>query len=485
MERLACLFLTTFLLVGSSLSDDPLGSPESYLKYDVKKGASLDPNYEAVGYWNGSVLGWTRTSQGIQYQKLFLFEGVNLRSVQPQVDGTYLSLSREVSIYRDFKTGDILQAWSSIYTGVSNEVFEVANDPVNAVLHPYVGQHSSSLHHTSFTGDFWLDYPNPLPPDEYPAFSSGPQYQGGELFLTFARTENLLNPELSEVGYVGSWSRVGPFLPWMEMGSEEGGLVYSAPFVKLSDVDQLPSQLLGWIIENYPDYLHPPRNYTVPNMTSWRVFKSIIDQRRAAGQPDIQVPDQPPWSSEKPNSLDKAFLEELASLGTLELEFEGTTYFLEEGSTGQELVWMEGSLQVQFYADFNHLDISMLGSFATPWPDQRPLSGSSFWVDGVEVEVPWINSGFTIDVDPEECSTMAVASDGWNYSVLSCEVVLAPGDHLFLLTLYLGKGPAGQVEVVGGVTTKKAQVPSWMSSWLGKEGGSLVERWLLKAPPAN
>ena len=72
--------------------------------------------------------------------------------------------------------------------------------------------------------------------------------------------------QVLQVGYVGSWSRVGPFLPWMEMGSEEGGLVYSAPFVKLSDVDQLPSQLLGWMIENYPDYLHPPRNCTVPNM---------------------------------------------------------------------------------------------------------------------------------------------------------------------------------------------------------------------------
>ena len=55
---------------------------------------------------------------------------------------------------------------------------------------------------------------------------------------------------------------------------------------------------------------------------------------------------------------------------------------------------------------------------------------------------------------------MAVNSDGWDYSVLSCEVVLAyvVGDDLFLLNLYLGKGPAGQVEVVGGVTTKKAQV---------------------------
>ena len=39
--------------VGPSLSDDPLGSPEAYLKYDVKKGASLDPDYEAVSTSNG------------------------------------------------------------------------------------------------------------------------------------------------------------------------------------------------------------------------------------------------------------------------------------------------------------------------------------------------------------------------------------------------------------------------------------------------
>ena len=68
------------------------------------------------------------------------------------------------------------------------------------------------------------------------------------------------------MSYVGSWARVGPYLPWMEMGSAEGGLVYSAPFLKLSSVDELPTQLLEWMVDNYPDYLHPPRNYTVPNM---------------------------------------------------------------------------------------------------------------------------------------------------------------------------------------------------------------------------
>ena len=48
--HLALVFsLVNNLKVGSFLGDDPLGSPESYLKYDIKKGASLDPDYEAVG----------------------------------------------------------------------------------------------------------------------------------------------------------------------------------------------------------------------------------------------------------------------------------------------------------------------------------------------------------------------------------------------------------------------------------------------------
>ena len=47
--------------------------------------------------------------------------------------------------------------------------------------------------------------------------------------------------------------------------------------------------LYQWTLENFPDYLHPPRNYSTPNLTSWRVFKNRIDERRAAGEEDIQV----------------------------------------------------------------------------------------------------------------------------------------------------------------------------------------------------
>ena len=132
----------------SMLADDPLGTPEEYLKYDIKKGASLNDDYEAVGYWNGSVFGWTEDENGLpEYQKLFLFEGFNIRSVYKNEDGSYVSLSREVSVYKDLETGDILEAWPNVYSNKDNEVFEVSNDPVNALLYPDIGLHSFTKSH--------------------------------------------------------------------------------------------------------------------------------------------------------------------------------------------------------------------------------------------------------------------------------------------------------------------------------------------------
>ena len=41
-----------------------------------------------------------------------------------------------MSIYRDLKTGDILQAWTSIYTGAATEVFEVKTERSRAPSTP-------------------------------------------------------------------------------------------------------------------------------------------------------------------------------------------------------------------------------------------------------------------------------------------------------------------------------------------------------------
>ena len=90
-------------------------------------------------------------------------------------------------MYSDKNTGDILVAWTNSYTARDNEVFAVANDPVNALLYPGVGLYAYYGAHTNFGVNVMLEYPNPLQPDQYPGFSSGETYIGGELFLHFTK----------------------------------------------------------------------------------------------------------------------------------------------------------------------------------------------------------------------------------------------------------------------------------------------------------
>ena len=172
--------------------DDPLSTPEGFLKYDIKKGASFNPEYESVGYWNGSVFGWMYDNNGQPtYEKLFLFEGFNVRKVYLESDGHYVSLSREVSMYKDKDTGDVLVAWTNSYTDEDNEVFAVENDPVNAQIYPDVGVYDYFNNHTNFALNVMLNYPNPLPPTEYGEFSSGEDYIGGESFLYFTKVSRI------------------------------------------------------------------------------------------------------------------------------------------------------------------------------------------------------------------------------------------------------------------------------------------------------
>ena len=279
---------------------------------------------------------------------------------------------------------------------------------------------------------------------------------------------------------MGSWSRVGPWLPWMERGDAPGGLIYSAPFLKLGSVAELPVDLLAWMVEHYPEYLHPPANYTIPNMTSWRVFKAIIDSRRAAGEPDIQVPQQEKGEPRDPY-LDTAVLAELASRGEVELGFEGTSYYVVEGETGQSLLWLEGALllRVAEVEEGWELGLEMEGGYATTWPEKIPVSGGP-WTnpEGTQVDVPGVVETLVFLVDASSCSTMATSAELWHYNILSCEVVL--GQELVLLTLYSGSGPlgAGPGEVVGGVTWRR-NFPTWLDM---ETKGYLVDRWLFKVP---
>ena len=194
---------------------------------------------------------------------------------------------------------------------------------------------------------------------------------------------------------------MGPWLPWLEKSTDKGGHLYNAPYFKLGSTSDLPEDLLVWTVKNYPEYLHPPKNYTKPNMTSWRVFKNIIDARRASGEPDIQVPEQPDKGDRREPYLDPKLMEDLASHGDIKFNFEGTNYFVFEGQTGQNMLWMDGNLTTSFVQEEENIwkmKVSMVGKYSTPWPEKTVVSGQE-WTNpegDIIEEVPYIDTGVEI-----------------------------------------------------------------------------------------
>ena len=56
---------------------------------------------------------------------------------------------------------------------------------------PALGQYAHFTNYTNYALNVLLEYPNPLQPDQYPGFSSGEMYRGGELFLHFTKVLDL------------------------------------------------------------------------------------------------------------------------------------------------------------------------------------------------------------------------------------------------------------------------------------------------------
>ena len=189
----------------------------------------------------------------------------------------------------------------------------------------------------------------------------------------------------------------------------------------------------------------------------------------------------------------------LQELGRIELSFEGTSYFLVEGETGQDLLWMEGGLSLE-YLESGQLVLGLSGQYSTPWPERQPVTGGQ-WTnpEGLEVTVPGVETQASWHVG-EACSSIQAMSDGWKYDILNCEVgkdenfwpiiyfsillslftltlslQVVLGQDLVLLTLYLGSSPQGSRDLVGGVTHRMG-----FHSWIDMQAkGYLVNRWQL------
>lgn len=244
----------------------------------------------AVYRWTGRV--YARRA-GERDRHLFNVEGMNIRQCSTVSDpkrGTgYRLVSREIMLYLDPKTNEVLRSWNNPITGKTVEVMHVANDPVNSrPTFPYgedgapYTMNMNRINDTVFLAfEAPLYYVNPLAGD-YQDYV-GNKYHAMEIFDFAMSTKDAFDTSLPTAYPSVAWVRISDWMPWMMMEGREGQMVFNAVGTKLKSFDELPAVLKNEIAANYKDYVAPPPvDDARPNETTWTVFKKAIDAKRAA-----------------------------------------------------------------------------------------------------------------------------------------------------------------------------------------------------------
>ncbi len=257
-----------------------LNKPEDLLTAFVKIRGSLDPAEETVVYDEGIIYA-VLPNQPIK--ALFRFQMYNIGRYE-KTDSGYNLVTREMLAYQDIKTGEILSKWTNPFTKEEVEVLHVWNDPVNSRYSardfsvPFTRLANNRM---CFHIDVPLFYPSPLKKADWPKNSRSDMYQAAELFQFFVNEKDLYNKKLKSVPFDIAWNRFSDFLPWMNMGDSPGHLMYSSRGSKLKGGwNDLPLNIRDFVLKTAPEYQHAPGSYTTPNMTSWKYFRKVMEERK-------------------------------------------------------------------------------------------------------------------------------------------------------------------------------------------------------------
>jgi hypothetical protein len=234
----------------------------------------------AVFAWSGDV--YSRR-MGERDRKLFAVEGMNIRAcsaVRDEARGDGFKLvSREILLYLDPETGEVIDEWENPWTGETVSVLHVNNDPVNFEMYEAGRDGEPMTWSGEVQGDLWhqrttvpLFYPNPLGGDYQREV--GGTYHATEMFNFFGDTASLTRRRGEPDVHVG-WARVSDWLPWMMMEGREGTLYFHTAGRKLDRFEDLPAVMRAAVAERYPDYAEaPPLDDERPNVTSWSWYKT-------------------------------------------------------------------------------------------------------------------------------------------------------------------------------------------------------------------
>jgi len=268
-----------------------LSDPADVVTAQRKVQCSLKDGEPVVYHFSGEV--YSRV-EGEPDKHVFDVEGMNIRQCVTVTDPArgkgYRMVSRELLLYTDTKTGEIIRTWANPWTGKTIDVVQVANDPVNMRATFPIGADGKPAKFSGRVNNgrifmpavIPLYYTNPLAGD-YQDFV-GNKYHSMEIFDFVAEEADLLDASKTRANPSIAWVRMSPWLPWMEMTGRNGVLVFNAMGQTMPNgISDLPKVITDEIKLNYPIWDRPPpADDARPNETSWTYFKKKVDARRAA-----------------------------------------------------------------------------------------------------------------------------------------------------------------------------------------------------------
>ena len=261
-----------------------LGTPEGANLAARKIQCSANDNVPTIYYFHGEA--FSRVP-GERDRKLFDVEGYNVRqcvTVNDPVRGAgWRIISRELLLYVDPTTGELLREWKNPWTGQTVKVLQTANDPVNQrPVFAKAADGTPAKWPGTISGDTWwntitvpLFYINPLG-GEYQK-NVGGYYHATEMFNFFGKISELVDPKNVNPAIEVGWVRLADWLPWMEMSGRAGIIYIHAAGRKLESYEQLPTVMRKAIETEYPEYRNPPPgDDSRENETSWTYFKKKV-----------------------------------------------------------------------------------------------------------------------------------------------------------------------------------------------------------------
>ena len=285
----AVLAATTAITPATAQRLDP-ANPVDAVEIMKRTQCGTADNVPAVYYWSGKV--FSRVA-GEPDRHLFDGEGMNIRQcvtvTDPKRGRGFRQVSREVMVFTDPKTGQIVRQWANPWTGETVEVMHIANDPVNSrPSYPFGADGKPFTLDIKRMGD-WMQMPIAVPlfytnvlGGDYQDYV-GNKYHAMEIFDFAMRADELLDTRNPTSYPSVSWVRISDWMPWMKMRGRQGQLVFNAMGAKLKRYEDLPPMLKTEIAARYPSYTAaPPVDDARPNATTWTVFKDLVDAERAA-----------------------------------------------------------------------------------------------------------------------------------------------------------------------------------------------------------